>query len=496
VGGGDDSQILGAVSELPVLALPPIGGLLILLLGYIGLIGPINYLVLRRLDRREWAWLTMPILIAVFAVAAYGFGSALRGSDVIVNEVAIVRGAPDTTEGTAQVYLGVFSPTRGTYQLAVPGGALLSAPLMGDVFGGQGAILDVVQGDPSRVRGLSVGFGSLRTVRAETPVNAPKIHAELGLVDGVLQGTIRNDSAVALESPAVVLGGSSVVLADLGPGAEAAIKMRISPNLSGQALSDRLFGQVFFGENVASNEKQRRAATRHRIIDQLTYDPAFGSQGPLPADGPVVLAWGRSPLLDVDVQGQKPARAANILYYVPVPMKISGTTVFRGELMRSTLLSADAAFFTKDPYNTSFGQGSVTVAYRPIPFEGAFDVKKVLLSMGFGGDTIGGGGKPIGPVVVPPAVVVCVRAPCPSGGPTIDGPEGQQFDGLPEVEVFDRVGGRWRRLPHFSQGLTYDLEDPSRYVDPANGMIQIRFVNDRQDTVGISFSVALEGTVR
>ena len=68
--------------------------------GYILLIGPINYLVLRRLDRREWAWLTMPVLIVVFAVGAYGIGSLLRGSAVIVNEVAIVRGAPGATDGT------------------------------------------------------------------------------------------------------------------------------------------------------------------------------------------------------------------------------------------------------------------------------------------------------------------------------------------------------------------------------------------------------------
>ena len=43
---------MNAVSQLPALALPPIGGLLALLLGYILLIGPINYLVLRRLYRR------------------------------------------------------------------------------------------------------------------------------------------------------------------------------------------------------------------------------------------------------------------------------------------------------------------------------------------------------------------------------------------------------------------------------------------------------------
>ena len=72
---GDDSQIVQAASQLPSLALPPIGGLVALIGGYIVLIGPLNYLVLRRLDKREWAWVTMPALIVIFAVAAYGFGS-------------------------------------------------------------------------------------------------------------------------------------------------------------------------------------------------------------------------------------------------------------------------------------------------------------------------------------------------------------------------------------------------------------------------------------
>ena len=58
-----------------------------------------NYLVLRWLDRREWAWVTIPTLIAVFTVGAFGFGNALRGSDVILHEIAIVRGAPGTDRG-------------------------------------------------------------------------------------------------------------------------------------------------------------------------------------------------------------------------------------------------------------------------------------------------------------------------------------------------------------------------------------------------------------
>ena len=47
----------------------------------------------------------------------FAIGGLLRGSDVIVHEVGIVRGAPGTAAATVQSYLGIFSPQRSTYQV-------------------------------------------------------------------------------------------------------------------------------------------------------------------------------------------------------------------------------------------------------------------------------------------------------------------------------------------------------------------------------------------
>jgi hypothetical protein len=495
----DDSQIVTAVGNLPSLALPPTGGLLLILIGYIALIGPLNYVILRRIDRREWAWITMPVLIVGFALGAYAFGSALRGSSVIVNEVGIVRGAPDATEGSAQVYLGVFSPARGTYQVAVPGGALLSSPISGDVFGGTSSNLDVLQGEPpgaSRVRDLAVGFGSLRTIRAESAASVPKIHADLRLFNGTLIGSIRNDSTVTLEKPAVVLGGNVKVLHDLAPGAEEAVSLAIIPTQFGQPLSDRIFGQLNFGDVQAVSDASRRDQTRHQIVDQLTYDPMFGNLGTLDTEGPVILAWGRTPILDVQVEGQSANRVANILYYVPAAMGVSGRVSFTGDLIRSTMTATDAAFFSKDPSAMTFGQGSVTMSYRPIAFEGSLSVDHVRLATGFGPDQpIGGGGG--GGAKIEPIADVCLDpkakhpSTCPKPLPA------DQFDGIPEVEVFDRSGaGSWHRLPHLGMGQTYDLIHPERYADPGTGAVLMRFVNERQDPVNIYLNVSIEGTVK
>jgi hypothetical protein len=492
----EDGQIVNAVSQLPALALPPIGGLLALLAGYIVLIGPANYLVLRRLDRREWAWITMPILIAVFAVGSYGFGAALRGLDVIVNEVAIVRGAPDATEGTAQVYLGVFSPSRGTYQVEVGNGALLAPTLTGDfVSGGETASLDIVQGDPARVRDLVVGFGSLRTLRAEAATTVPRIQADLRLDGGTLRGEVRNLSDETLERPAIVLGSSVIVIDDLAPGETSTVSLPIRANPFGQSLSDRILGTLFFGDPSRSDDSNQRNTVRHYVIDQLTYDPNWGTTGQLPSETPVLLAWGSRQVLDVRIENQVPRRTGNVLYYIPLAMDVSGRTAFEADLVRSSVVEVDALFFSKDPFSIGIGTGSITMAYRPIAFDGTLAPTRLLMSLGWGGEVglSGGTAVPIEPMV--PGIEP-VPVPAPSCDPKVQDC-GVAFDGLPGVEVFDRTGdGVWVQLPRLAQGTVYELRNPARYVDSATGAVLVRFTADRPEGANFSFQVRIEGDVQ
>lgn len=481
----DDSMLVNAVSQLPTLALPPISGLLALLVAYILLIGPVNYLILKRLDRREWAWITMPILIVVFAAGAYAYGAALRGSDVIVNEIAIVRGAPGATEGSAQAYLGVFSPSRSVYQVSVPGGALLSTSINGDMFGGTTSttVLDVLQGDPARVRDLAVGFGSLRTIRAETAVAVPLIEADLRLEDGHLKGTIKNASSQRLERPAVVLGQTVAVLKDLEPGAEAKVDVAVQFGQFGQSLSDKVVGQSFGNEGTMTPELAR-TYVRHYMVDQLTYDPMMGTSNLLSADGPVVLAWDSSELLAVEIAGQKPRHLGNVLYYLPARLAIHGRTTFRSDLLRSTVIEADAILFSKDPSSINFGRGSVTMAYRPTGFDGRIKATELAIGLNFGDQGLAVPPVPVKPLAsIPPA---CDGSPdCNTG----------IFDGLAEVEVFDIEAGAWKRLPHLLNGTRYAVESPARYVDPASGTVLVRFVNDMSDGVGFAVDLSITGDV-
>ena len=478
----DDQTIVGAVANLPSLALPPIGALLVLLAGYIVLVGPVNYLVLRWLDRREWAWVTAPVLIAVFTVGAFGIGSLLRGSDVIVNEVAIVRGAPGTDAAVAQSYLGIFSPSRATYQLRVAGDALLAAPMNGDMFGGGDSDLDVLQGDPSRVRDLAVGFGSMRTVRAESSTIGPKVSASLQLDGGRVRGTVTNQSDRTLIAPAIVLGSSAAQLKDLAPGESAEVNLAITTsNFDGRQLSDSVVGPYNWDGGQMS-ESQQRMLIRRSIIDQLSFDPMTGISGVLPGDSPTLLAWGNDPVSQAELEGAQVRREANVLYEIPLPLTIRGRNTFAADLLRSSALDVTANFFSKDPWNISFGIGEVQMAYQPLPFEGRLEPEQLAIAMGFGGDSGTLGGK---------HAMLREQERC---DPRADGCIAPQ-DGLPELEILDVRTGAWVPFEHMSAGQAYEVENAARWIDPATGQVKVKFINERQDGIGFQFKVEITGTV-
>ena len=485
----DDSQILQAVQQLASLQLPPVGGLLLLLAAYILVVGPLNYLVLRRIDRRELAWISVPVLVVGFAAAAYGYGAVLRGTDVIVNEVAIVVGAPGATEGRAQDYFGVFSPTRATYLIEIPGGALLAAPIAGDPFGTQAGVLDIVQGDPAEVRDLAVGVAQLRTIRAETPTSVPLMHATLALAGNTISGTFENASDEALEQVAIVLGGSVAVLGDVAPHTTVPVSIALQgSNGFGMQLADRIIGQAFGG----SSDADTRRSIRYTMVGQLTYDPNQGSTGQLSSDKPVVLAFGRRSPIDIRVAGTDVKRTTNVLYYVPVDVSIHGKVTFASDLVRPTVLSTDAMFFGKGgPGVFNMGVGNLVVAYRPIPFGGTLSPSLLRIGFNGGNGLLPTGGKPVDPVEAPPPCTDPNQSEPP-------GCEGPRQDFLPDLEIFDRSGaGAWVRLPRLGQDAPYLVTHPERYVDPSSGQVLVRFVNDNaENQLNFGFGVSIEGVVQ
>ncbi|HEX2766726.1 MAG TPA: hypothetical protein VHR55_08860 [Candidatus Limnocylindria bacterium] len=461
MGGGPDlesrwSAMSDALTNLPELEVPPAELLLVVVAGYILLIGPISYAVLRRFDRRELAWVTAPLLVVLFTGTSFGIGLAMKGSDVIVNQITVVRTAAEGGVATVETYAGVFSPTRATYDLRVDADALVAA--MDTSFGladqRSGEVSE--QGNPARLRGLSVSTAGFQVVRADgVTEHEPALSVTWRTEAGDLVGTVTNLGDEPLSDVAYISVSGGEMVGDLGPGESGEFTVD-QLNLNGSAASDQVYG---FGGFDPNNTQQRRIAARRSVINALVgYGGGFpvvdGGLASFDGRGPFVIGWrsGDGPM-PFDLEGgPRPQRYGETVEVVGVrPLPASGEVTIGPGQMSVVLVETEGQVESVGPGMTTIGQGSATFSIAlPLEMSG-IAVSEVE-------------------IVVGPDPSMVFQQP----GDFV----GFWQPGI-TAQVLDARTGEWRVLGDISQGSSFEIDDPESVVS-GGGRIEVRFVGSEE----------------
>jgi hypothetical protein len=136
---------------------------------------------------------------------------------------------------------GFYAPTHGNLRVGVPGGGLVLAstggngpsPLGGAMLTGSvsgEAPVRVIQGRDARVE-FTEGEWAMRTVILERTLGDEigRISTRFTVENGVIAGTVRNETPYLLEDTALVVGESLQRVGDLAPGQSAPVS--IAPSL-------------------------------------------------------------------------------------------------------------------------------------------------------------------------------------------------------------------------------------------------------------------------
>lgn len=320
-----NNDLFYALQNMPSLDLPSLRLLIPLLGAYILIIGPVNYFVLRRQRRLELAWVTIPVVTLLFSVGAYGLGFQLRGSDVILNQVAIAQAVPGGQGAYVRSAIGVFSPARRSYDLAVSGEVLLSHSQVNvDPFSGSpnidtNAIL--VQGEPALIENLTVNQWSLQSVMAESlATEGFGIEGDLETSGGELRGSVTNRSAHTWEDVVVILGNQFVRLGTMAPGESKEVTLE-APEGINQGSPDvawRIFENQF-GQSGAS----RTVQVRQQLLSSV-YSGSLAMERNAIAQSraPVLIAWLTEPIHQVELEGgSRLSSVATTLLYSELPLR-------------------------------------------------------------------------------------------------------------------------------------------------------------------------------
>lgn len=170
-------QMVSSLALIPGQTLPSIGMVIAYLVIYVLAIGPLNYAVLSRLKKKEWAWFSIPLVILLFSFSSYTSSFRLRGGQPLLRQITVVQSEIGAPWAEAAAFVGIYSPQRADYSLVVsqPLGveALpsqnynLTSQLAVNV--GQATTIDHIQGDIGGISGI-VGYSQ---------INPPQIDAFL-----------------------------------------------------------------------------------------------------------------------------------------------------------------------------------------------------------------------------------------------------------------------------------------------------------------------------
>lgn len=284
-----------AVASVPGVSLPSVLQLCGFLGLYVLLVGPVNYIVLSRLKRRELAWITIPALILLFSAMAYITGFQLRGSRAIVHRLAVVQSWEGSDVATVDGLIGVWSPRRARYDVELETG-MLARPLQQDLGGALTSVNEAVvaQTEYVTLQDVSVDIGSIRPFAVQGVTEATShISADLTLHtedDGIyVTGRIHNAGRLDLADVSLVLGGTPVAIGDLPAGASLEVDELLAGGRASQAAGsaldpfpadaagyyggpfDTLVTEISGGTCYASPDVQRRCNLMLSVMNGQAY---------------------------------------------------------------------------------------------------------------------------------------------------------------------------------------------------------------------------------
>jgi len=110
--------VYGAMLDSRQVSKLPIVWLLLLLAAYLIIIGPVDRIWLKRINKQMLTWLTFPAYVAIFSLLIYFIGYKLRAGQLELNELHVVDVLPGQQEVLrGRSYVSIYSPLNDDYRL-------------------------------------------------------------------------------------------------------------------------------------------------------------------------------------------------------------------------------------------------------------------------------------------------------------------------------------------------------------------------------------------
>lgn len=227
-----------AAKAIPAAGLPSFLMILIFLTLYIGVLGPLNFTILRKFNRLMWAWVTIPFIVFLFSAVGFVASVRMRGSQVLSNRVSLVYGDARVNEGNLMEFVGVFAPRRVDLNLNTQRGFGMPIREFSTVSSSARPLAPIPvtmrQSDVTRVEKIGVSNTEMKSFFVRGEAVLPKISTELRMSSVLkpddaptITGVIVNQSNATLEDCVLMASDWQKFKGEFPPGGKLDVNLQL-----------------------------------------------------------------------------------------------------------------------------------------------------------------------------------------------------------------------------------------------------------------------------
>ncbi|HET7657756.1 MAG TPA: hypothetical protein VFK37_05650 [Bacillales bacterium] len=353
------SKMFDSISNLPLTIL------LIVLLVYLIIVIPVLYLLLKRLDKREWSWVVIPAFSIVFSLALFLYGAKDRLGPIQTHAVSTVF-VDENGMGVGKGAVSMLSKTSGDYKMSIED-PISGYPINGNNFRGSRANLPVVVQNPSQnvFEFHHVEFWSPRSAMVQYPLkNYGGFAVHLVLQKSLLTGTIQNRTDYNFTELKLLSGADKYVIGALKAGETKKVSVNMRSGTLLQAPVNRSNINIYAGNPTSKSQSNRLQFAKQLLLD------AAGEEGMFNVNAPVLIGFTKSSLYKVKVNDKATEQSGMSLFVEPVHIQLKGKNVpFNTDLKRHSVTSSNGESVEFIPTGkgvsaVGVGKGTYTIHYQ------------------------------------------------------------------------------------------------------------------------------------
>jgi len=362
------------VEYLPQDKMPSMKIILGIIVLFILIVGPINYIILKGIDKRELAWITIPSIVLLFSFAIYMWGIGTRFDNPLANNVSIME---FTAEKNIKIdrTIGIMGFTKGNIDASFDGESVYAITENNNGvnvfnFNDGDVVREYVFDKDKSIVFMNRGLWDVQTVKIDEDITiADLLSQDLYLKNNKISGQIKNLSDMNLEDIVVVFGDSFKKLGNLDSGQYHNLDFQLKTTASNYQrtgiynMVDLIYPYSYnplnSDKDILNDNIKREILWEHLQNSQWEKDRQYNL---------MMIGWNREPITkDITINGVKSDRIDRNLVIIPLDIKFN-----RGDIVEIPydILSAEVIELNnlniEWPAKRFFGKGYAIFRTKPM----------------------------------------------------------------------------------------------------------------------------------